>query len=793
MSRVVGSNVTQQPSLRRGAFDPQMADENCRLVESTIDHIFRRTHSTVSYQMLHQAVFLLVQHHYGDLLFSKLEALLVGKVQAIAARLSEPKEAGKLLAILRDDWQSHVLVSDQVSEILFYFNKNYCLHGNRPSVKVLSSKLFGDVVLRNPAIAASMQKELLACLESDLLGELPADHHIIRPLSQMLIDVDRRSLFEPLVEEPYLKLVHDHAKAHVERVISCVGVRELVSKFTKCMEDERSRTSKLLSASTVPRVEGILEDVWIRANRDILVTRPDSGARNMLQNWEVEPLRTLFQVFAVVGEADAVVGVVREYVHSEADALYADAAVTGNPQVLVKKLMELHARVASLIQDILKFPSSASRGGPSQEKYVSVELHRAFDEAINRAPMLAETMALYIDAKMRSPCSEQEVEAACDAVLQLFQSLAERDLFEVAYKYHLARRLLSTSASTSGPDGEDRERIFVQKLKKECGVSVTGKIEGMFADRRNSVEINEAFAQSIAALSSTCSAANEKDCAGEGRQFPFDLYVTVLTSGFWPANPPMQIADPPYLQPAMVRFRSFYLARHKGRRLEFQLSQGTADVRMQVAAGGGTADANGGGVTKRYELSIATPCLLVLMLFDGSKGNSSSLTPVDVSAATGLPPGEAAKHLAMLSRATSSSSGVLRIVGAGTVTSFANSTVFEFNTEFRSKVTKIRLHAAAASSSAASARGDPSSAAGAGVVRERVDEDRRFKVDAAIVRVMKSRRSMDHKALVAEVQFVMKHVCLPTPEDIKKRIEHLIEREFLERSKDSRQVYNYLV
>lgn len=60
------------------------------------------------------------------------------------------------------------------------------------------------------------------------------------------------------------------------------------------------------------------------------------------------------------------------------------------------------------------------------------------------------------------------------------------------------------------------------------------------------------------------------------------------------------------------------------------------------------------------------------------------------------------------------------------------------------------------------------------------------------MRVMKSRKSMQHAQLVAEVTKQLSSRFRPDPMVIKKRIESLIEREYLERSSADRKVYQYL-
>lgn len=76
--------------------------------------------------------------------------------------------------------------------------------------------------------------------------------------------------------------------------------------------------------------------------------------------------------------------------------------------------------------------------------------------------------------------------------------------------------------------------------------------------------------------------------------------------------------------------------------------------------------------------------------------------------------------------------------------------------------------------------------------RSKVDEDRKHEIEAAIVRVMKARRRLTHNNLVAEVTDQLKSRFLPSPILIKKRIESLIEREYLARIPEDRKIYSYV-
>jgi len=72
----------------------------------------------------------------------------------------------------------------------------------------------------------------------------------------------------------------------------------------------------------------------------------------------------------------------------------------------------------------------------------------------------------------------------------------------------------------------------------------------------------------------------------------------------------------------------------------------------------------------------------------------------------------------------------------------------------------------------------------------RVLLDRQYSLDAHIVRIMKARKTMQHSQLTAEI---LEQIKFPTEiKDIKKRIETLIEREYMERDAKDSKIYHYM-
>ncbi|KAL1222358.1 Cullin-2 [Cardamine amara subsp. amara] len=74
-------------------------------------------------------------------------------------------------------------------------------------------------------------------------------------------------------------------------------------------------------------------------------------------------------------------------------------------------------------------------------------------------------------------------------------------------------------------------------------------------------------------------------------------------------------------------------------------------------------------------------------------------------------------------------------------------------------------------------------------VVEDVNKDRRYAIDAAVVRIMKSRKVLPHQQLVSEC---VEHLSRMFKPDIKKRIEDLISRDYLERDKENPNTFKYV-
>lgn len=179
------------------------------------------------------------------------------------------------------------------------------------------------------------------------------------------------------------------------------------------------------------------------------------------------------------------------------------------------------------------------------------------------------------------------------------------------------------------------------------------------------------------------------------------------------------------------------------------------------------------------ELQVSAFQAAVLLLFSdlpepGQPG--SRLAYADVAAATRIEAGELRRTLQSLA------CGKVRVLlkwPRGR--EVCDGDAFEVNDALAEPRFRVRVNAIQAA-----AEGAEEDAATSG----RVLQDRLYQVDAAIVRIMKARRRLGHGPLLNELMAQLKFPA--RREDLKKRVESLLEREYLERDPADPTIYVYL-
>jgi len=367
---------------------------------------------------------------------------------------------------------------------------------------------------------------------------------------------------------------------------------------------------------------------------------------------------------------------------------------------------------------------------------------KAAKSASKSPELLARFTDLLLKKSSKNP-EEQEMEQLLNDVMVVFKYIEDKDVFQTFYSKMLAKRLIhGTSAS------EDLEGTMIGKLKSTCGYEYTSKLQRMFTDMSLSRDLLERF---------------KTHAEDKNLNLNIDFSVLVLATGSWPLQPPStNFSIPKELQACESMFHKFYQAQHSGRKLNWlhQLSKGELRTRYLPANKAG------------YTFQTSTYQMGILLSFN----NEEIMTAEDVQIATQLT--DAALRTTLLSLVKAK----VLLMDPAEDEEIQKNHKFSLNKQFKSKRTKVNINVPVPQQVKEEIE----------YAHKTVEEDRKLAIQAAIVRIMKMRKRLQHTNLISEVVSQLQTRFKPKITQIKKCIDILIEKEYLERVEGQKDMYSYV-
>ena len=658
-----------------------------------------------------------------------------------------------------------------------YMDRTYVPQNRRRPVYELGLHLFRTIVWEHPRVQPRVTQLLLDAVASERAGLLTDDRTLLKQNISMLLELgaaDASNVYERDFETLFLGTTQEFYHRESLDFLSKNTAIDYVAKAQGRLDEEKIRAAALgLAQTTEGPLQNIVETELIERHAEALVKMENSGFAALLKDeTKVEQLRDMYDLLVrVPSSVDYLRDALSERVKTDGSALIADQERgQADPPAFVRGVLKMRDRYGNVV-------STAFRG----EKRAAKRLRESFEDFLNADARAASCLAVYVDELLRTGlkgATEAQVTAELHKVILVFRYLSDKDVFESYYKQHLAKRLLNNKSVS-----DEAERAMVSQMKAECGYQFTAKLEVMFNDMRISRDTRDAYNTHRKAQQ-----ARQAVSGGGGKSV--DIQVDVLTTGYWPSQnvPPCTLPAP--VNEAIERFSEFYLDKHTGRKLSFQTSTGSAELRATFGTGPNKY--------RRHDLCVSTYQMCILMLFN----EKSSLTLGEIRTATAVPDQELRRHLISL---CTPKHRILRKGSKGKAIT-SDSDTFTFNADFTSKMRRVRVPLVSMKETATSGSAGASGAAGAvagadgaatadgsgGAIPANVEEERRHQVEAAIVRIMKARKMLHHNDLIAEVTKQLSVRFVPSPQFIKKRIEGLIEREYLEREENDRRMYTYV-
>ncbi|KAJ8107062.1 hypothetical protein OPT61_g9125 [Boeremia exigua] len=745
--------------------DPKaFLEQTWQKIEAALDTIFKQGEIDFSLEELYRGVENLCRQNMArdvkERLVKKCKEYVGGalktKVKESLARTS--------VDVLRTTLQAWSTWHDQVQYldwIFCYLDRSYLLPRHE-SLRDISIGLFRSIIFEhsklNPRIVDGAC-ELVAAERTG--GDLDGD--VFKKTVDMFNDMH---VYTEHFEPRLLELSQDYVMKWADAESDQKSLPEYVRNARALMDREIQRVDMYMLPNTTKRdLLTLLEDHLISRKQERLVNQDEFA--DLLEANSVEDLELLYSLLERRRLGNKLRPAFTKWIEDEGTAIVFNEKEQDNMVVqllTLKKQLDTFWKVSFHRNDDLghglresfetfmnktkktsaSWGTDNSKTGEMIAKYVDMLL-RGGAKAIpaqlsRRASTKVEVAEAEDDNEDAIYDEDTEVNNQLDQVLDLFRFVHGKAVFEAFYKKDLARRLLMGRSASA-----DAERSMLSRLKTECGAGFTANLEQMFRD----IELSREEMASYKMI-----------CEERGQKQSLDLNVNILSASSWPTYPTVPVIIPPEIKSAIDNFETHYKSKHSGRKLELKHSLAHCQIKAKFPRG-------------NKELVVSSFQAIVLLLFNG-KPADEHIDYNHLQSATGLPPAELNRTLQSLACAK------LRPLTKHPKGRDVNPTdTFTLNSSFTDPKYRIKINTVQLKETPAENK----------ETHERVAADRNYETQAAIVRILKARKRISHAELVAETIKATRNRGTLEVSGIKRNIDRLIEKEFLEREDDGLYAY----
>jgi len=639
-----------------------------------------------------------------------------------------------LLTELQQRWVNHQIMNKWLKKFFTYLDRYYVKHHSLPTLTQAGLRCFRTRIydeMKSDTTAA-----ILGLINDEREGNI-IDKSLVKINVELYeeMGMDTLDCYNADLEEPFLTNTREYYAKKREDWIND-STPDYLIKAENALTSEHQRVKDYLNSNSDAKIQRVLEEELLESVETTLLEKESSGCRALLQNDKSQDLQRMFRLFQRLENGlQPMAQIVQDFITSMGEDVInrRQARLDGGEKdknddpKFVKAIIALHDKYLAVVKTDFSGHSLFQKA-----------LKDAFVEVVNKNVgqfTNAELMSTFCDRILKSggeKLSESEVEENLDRIVQLFSYLTDKDLFAEIYRNQLAKRLLSQRSIS-----DDAEKLMIAKLKVQCGTQFTSKMEGMLADLAVGQQQRQEFEQRMQKVDTK-----------------LDFGVQVLTTGFWPTYKSPEVTLTEEMDKCMNVFKDWHEQKHQKRKLQWVVTQGNESVRGTFGK-------------KSYDLQVSTLQAIALDALSGGETVSFE----DLAQRLNL------EEAILKPLMHSLSCGKHKVIAKTPASNKINTTdKFTANAKFTSNMRKIRIPMASLDSSFST---------------KKVEEDRTIAIEAAIVRIMKARKSLPHQQLLSEVLNQLSFFN-PNPRVIKKRIEAMIDREYLERSSDNTGVYNYL-
>ncbi|CAL1289547.1 unnamed protein product [Larinioides sclopetarius] len=550
---------------------------------------------------------------------------------------------------------------------------------------------------------------------------------------------DNLELYRQIFETPFLKATGEYYQLEASRLLQENDCSQYMEKVLQKLDEEDFRSRKYLHPSSYSRVTQECEQRMVADHLQFL----HGECKRMVQEENKKDLQHLYLLLkSIPSAAEALIQELQQ--HITKNGLEAVNALRGDnvsiiPQAFVESLLAVHDKFSSLIKTV--FSGDQQFVGALDKACAAVINHKGNPKLMCRSP---ELLAKYCDSLLKKnakTCSENEVENKLTQSITIFKYIDDKDVFQKFYSRMLAKRLIYNQSMSM-----DAEEAMINKLKQACGYEFTSKLHRMFTDVSVSTDLNGRFMQFL---------------RDHNIELGINFSISVLQAGAWPLGQTAisTFAIPQELEKSVQQFESFYSTRFSGRKLTWLHHLCNAELKLCY-------------LKKSYIVTMSTYQMAILLLYE----RADVLSYGEILENTKLSDEQLSKQIQSLLESK-------LILATDSEKPIEADSSFSLNKDYSNKRTKFKLTAVVQKETTQQEVEQ---------THVSVDEDRKLYLQAAIVRIMKARKVLRHNTLIQEVINQAKNRFVPNVSMIKKCIEALIDKQYIERTPNYPDEYSYV-
>ncbi|KAH7101599.1 Cullin-domain-containing protein [Auriculariales sp. MPI-PUGE-AT-0066] len=651
---------------------------------------------------------------------------------------SDPLLDEALLRYYAQEWDRYTTGANYINRLFTYLNRHWVKREKDEGRKNVYT-VYTLSLSKNSKLAGA----ILRLIEMQRNGDT-IDQGLVKKVIESFVslgldeqDSNKASLevYKEHFETPFINATEKYYKTESEAFLSQNSVSDYLKKAEERLREEEDRVERYLNSSTRKTLIGKCEQVLIKDHSE----RMWEDFQNLLDYDKDEDLQRMYALLSRI--PDGLEPLRRKFEeHVKRAGLSAVQKLVGaategdvDPKAYVDALLEVHKKNSETVQ----------RSFRGEAGFVA-SLDKACREFVNRnaatgnsSTKSPELLAKHSDALLRKNNKVSEAEGLEDALNQvmiLFKYIEDKDVFQSFYTTKLSKRLIhGVSAS------DEAEASMISKLKEACGFEYTNKLSRMFTDMNLSKDLTDQFKERM-------------EQTHEAVDLEINFSIMVLGTNFWPLNPPTHdFTIPREILPTYERFQRYYQSKHSGRKLTWLWNYSKNELRTNY-------------LNQKYILMTSSYQMAVLTQYN----DVDTLSIDELQTATAVSKEILSQVLALLVKA--------KILVSD------DSEQFDLNPSFKSKKIRVNLNMPIKAQETKEQT----------EVLKNVDEDRKFVIQATIVRIMKARKTMKNQPLIQEVISQISQRFAPKIPDIKKAIDTLLEKEYIERVDGTRDTFSYV-